>query len=361
MQIKNAKLSFLVLFILCVFSFSFFVIAKENNENQNIFLDNDQDGLSDQEEKAYGTDPNNADTDGDSYSDGVEVNSGYNPLKPAPGDKLIPEETAKNQLSKNQTTSNLDQENLTQKLTTEISGIIKTSQANGKDPDLTEIQIITSEMLNQELTDEDFPEVKKEDLKIKKQNYKNLSEEKRKEQMKKDFTDYELAILYILTSNSPEPITSINTIDAVFNKILQDSTTAITEKNPEKINKLLINNTKILEQMKSIEVPEEAVDLQIKGMKLIIFSSNLTTLIMNNKEDPLSDVVNLSKVNSFFSAIMGYIGEFQLKSEYYGINYANKDIQKEIKKMGIDPSAIITNNLGVETISTTEVETTETE
>ena len=42
--------------------------------------DSDKDGLTDIEElKIYGTDPNNSDTDGDSYLDGDEVKNGYNP------------------------------------------------------------------------------------------------------------------------------------------------------------------------------------------------------------------------------------------------------------------------------------------
>lgn len=44
-------------------------------------VDSDNDGLFDREEvKVYGTDPLKADTDGDSYSDGVEVKGGFNPL-----------------------------------------------------------------------------------------------------------------------------------------------------------------------------------------------------------------------------------------------------------------------------------------
>jgi hypothetical protein len=41
--------------------------------------DTDNDGLSNSEEKKYGTDPKNPDTDGDSYLDGQEVEAGYNP------------------------------------------------------------------------------------------------------------------------------------------------------------------------------------------------------------------------------------------------------------------------------------------
>ncbi|MEA1936627.1 MAG: hypothetical protein U9N04_00765, partial [Patescibacteria group bacterium] len=44
--------------------------------------DSDQDGLSDEMEAFYGTDPNNPDTDGDGFSDGNEVTRGYDPLLP---------------------------------------------------------------------------------------------------------------------------------------------------------------------------------------------------------------------------------------------------------------------------------------
>ncbi len=74
---------------LVVFLWTFFALAENKNGN-NIFLDSDQDGLTDQEEKTIGTDPYNPDTDSDGYQDGKEVSSGYNPLKAAPGDALMP-------------------------------------------------------------------------------------------------------------------------------------------------------------------------------------------------------------------------------------------------------------------------------
>ena len=46
----------------------------------SILKDSDNDGLSDDVEAIYGTDPNNPDTDGDSWPDGEEVQNGYNPL-----------------------------------------------------------------------------------------------------------------------------------------------------------------------------------------------------------------------------------------------------------------------------------------
>lgn len=47
-------------------------------ENPN--KDTDGDGLTDVEEKGFGTDMNNEDTDGDGYLDGQEIDNGYNPL-----------------------------------------------------------------------------------------------------------------------------------------------------------------------------------------------------------------------------------------------------------------------------------------
>lgn len=41
--------------------------------------DGDLDGLSNEKEQFYGTDPNNPDTDSDGYTDGSEVTNGYNP------------------------------------------------------------------------------------------------------------------------------------------------------------------------------------------------------------------------------------------------------------------------------------------
>lgn len=43
-------------------------------------VDSDKDGLQDELEAKYGTDPQKYDTDGDSYNDGEEISHGYNPL-----------------------------------------------------------------------------------------------------------------------------------------------------------------------------------------------------------------------------------------------------------------------------------------
>lgn len=51
-------------------------------------LDSDNDGFPDPDERKFGTDPFNPDTDKDGYSDGAEIARGYNPLIASPNDKL---------------------------------------------------------------------------------------------------------------------------------------------------------------------------------------------------------------------------------------------------------------------------------
>lgn len=57
-------------------------IPMSYDEDYDWNLDTDADGLSDELEKMYGTDPSKIDTDGDGYSDSEEVEAGYDPLNP---------------------------------------------------------------------------------------------------------------------------------------------------------------------------------------------------------------------------------------------------------------------------------------
>ncbi|MCK4592721.1 hypothetical protein KAT63_04795 [Candidatus Parcubacteria bacterium] len=95
----NKKIILLIIIMLIIVSGAvyFLFLNKEDNdklpveENAEVLedkkeveidkeLDTDQDGLPDYLEKIIGTDINNSDTDGDSYSDFEEIKNGYNPL-----------------------------------------------------------------------------------------------------------------------------------------------------------------------------------------------------------------------------------------------------------------------------------------
>ncbi len=57
-------------------------VAATNTSTTGTSLDSDHDGLSDAQEKLYGTDPLKADTDGDGYTDLTEIRSSYSPTGP---------------------------------------------------------------------------------------------------------------------------------------------------------------------------------------------------------------------------------------------------------------------------------------
>jgi lipoprotein-anchoring transpeptidase ErfK/SrfK len=62
--------------IFCFFILSIPVMAET-------ILDTDQDGISDEAEiNLYHSDPNQVDTDGDGYNDGIEIKTGFSPLNP---------------------------------------------------------------------------------------------------------------------------------------------------------------------------------------------------------------------------------------------------------------------------------------
>lgn len=70
-------------FYLNFLSIFFAAFAPAAYADQLVFgngIDSDKDGLSDELEAKYSTDPENFDTDGDGYSDGEELNHGYDPL-----------------------------------------------------------------------------------------------------------------------------------------------------------------------------------------------------------------------------------------------------------------------------------------
>lgn len=64
---------------------------QESLYNTNPFkADTDGEGLSDREEiKVYHTDPRNPDTDGDGFSDGAEVKAGFDPTNSSPTAKVV--------------------------------------------------------------------------------------------------------------------------------------------------------------------------------------------------------------------------------------------------------------------------------
>ena len=177
MKIKKIKIATLILLCMTFGSFNFYVYANTDTAKNNLSLDSDNDGLTDVKENAYGTNPNKADTDDDGYSDGVEIKSGYDPLKPAPGDNII----------KTPATSVALPESGTSNLTNDFSTAVDTflNGNTGKDVSVDDLQGVVADSLAQvkssdTITFDSLPVVDITKIKILKQPYSSLSADEQK-------------------------------------------------------------------------------------------------------------------------------------------------------------------------------------
>jgi hypothetical protein len=329
---KKFNATFLLLSVLVILSIAWYSSAQEQSTTQNnIFLDSDQDGLTDQEEKTYGTDPNKADTDGDGYSDGSEVKSGYDPLKAAPGDKLAPAIAETNSTS----TQENDQENMTQVVAEKISALATDSSSGNSDVSLEEINNIVDEALNVSSTAPEIASFTKEDLKIKKQDFSGLSTDQIKKKKKDDFSTYITQVFYIISSNSPTPITSNEDFSSINSQLTQTITSAILSRDASSLEDLQKSGNNILEQMKEVEVPEDLIDTHLKALNFYTYSEKLVDYINPNPDDPVEDMANFSQLEGFISSLMTFNQEVQSKFSEYGLTY-DETMKKQLKDLGIE-------------------------
>lgn len=326
MKTKKITLPLIVLFALTFLSFSFFVVAQEKNESQNIFLDSDQDGLSDAEEKAYGTDPFNPDSDGDSYSDGVEVEGGYNPLKPAPGDRLIPI------LDYSEIEDDANTENLTRELTQKASAL---SDPGDDGVPIDDIRDLVTEVIGNKFDGESLPEISEEEIKIKEQNYSKLSDKKAYEKRKDDFIDYAATTSYILSSNSPLPITSSNDMFSSMQESFQNFSLAMTVNDLSSLEEYKKSGERVLEQLSDVEVPEEMVETHKKALQFARHSVSLQESIRPNPKDPISELLDLTKIQGLLNNFSEFTGDIERKIAEYELEDDPKFIEK-MDSLGIE-------------------------
>ncbi len=333
MKIKNVKSVLAVLVILIVTSFVFFVSAKERADTSNIILDSDQDGLTNAEEKLYGTDINNPDTDGDGYSDGTEVMSGYDPLKPAPNDKLTkPDKKAiiVKEVVNTTREQKQDKNNLTQELAKKISQLSKEKNGANKDVSLQQIKELVNQSLDNNNDEEVLTsEISKKDIKIKKEDYSHLSKSEIKQKKKEAFIDYITAVFYILSSNSPEPVTNSSSMASITSQIVKKIANALATRNIQPIKDISQSGEKMLAQLKDLKVPKELVDIDLKALQFAEYTQNMEKYIKST-DDPLTDIANFSRMSGLAENLISFSQDVQVKFSEYDINY-DEDIKDKLK------------------------------
>ncbi len=311
---KGTKFTLFLFFSLLILSTAFFVFADDVVNTKNIFQDSDQDGLSNDEEKLYGTNPSVKDTDGDGYGDGIEVESGYDPLKPAPGDKIIKESS-----SVSSATSSEESENLTQKAASEIVNILKSTDENGQAVSLDDVNESVQKVLSGSVEEVTLPDVDIKDIKIKKGPSKNLSEKKRAEQERSDITEYLTVVSYIIANNSPQSFRTENEFVGLISSLATQSISSLAGGNTQQLNALSGVAEKILEQLKEVEVPAAMLDLHIKALKMAKYSLQLNKNLKIDPTDPFGQIAEFSKWQGFLGVTSEYFTELEAKLTEYNI------------------------------------------
>lgn len=324
MKIKQLKFILLILCIVFFAGFNYFSFAASDDGSSGkssiANIDSDKDGLSDTEEALYGTAVDVADTDGDGYSDGVEVKSGYDPLRPAPGDKLTVENTA---ASVAQTTSSATDLTLTDSFTADFQAFL--ASKNGQTISTADIQNFTETALAGKVNATDFesiPTVERSQLKIKPQNYAALSVADKKKVLQKDAAEYLNQILYLLISNAPITIATAEEFSVFQADFLNRLTAPSDPENLVYFAELATRLDAFSQQLNTVEVPETMVDLHLKFVKIINGCLSLRNKAsLTDASDPMGNMITLTRANNLLKIFSDFlINDFQVYFKQIGLS-----------------------------------------
>jgi len=312
---------------LFVFSFHSNAISA-----QTLFEDFDQDGLSNEEESVLGTDPYNADTDGDGYSDYTEISGGYDPLKPAPGDKIIPEEETPEQSVKENASGDAaameedivldDAANITRQTAAKLAGIASEAVSEGSDVSLDTVEELVGEALAEAEKPVELPEVDEDEIRLLEQDYDDLDEEERLEREREDSVKYLSSIAYIAASTMPEQIdfTDQNKAANIAQNEITKSITQYTQGNYGYIEEWIERGEESLELLREVEVPENMLDIHKRGLQIALYAISLEEISRPNTDDPIGNIANLARAQGLLALVADYQQDVSQKLEDLNIN-----------------------------------------
>ncbi len=289
--IKRFSVAMLSIFI---FGAAVFVIA--NAANIPAFSDSDQDGLSDDEEKAYGTDFSDRDSDDDGYSDGTEVKSGYDPLKPAPGDKMIVGNPKASEAR-----SNDSKKGLTEEFAGDFRQFVEskdkqTITVDDMDAFVTEKM---ADKIGDPITKDTLPQADISKIVIKKQSYDGMDEKSKLEQEKKDWETYQKDVFSIFVANMPGQVSTEDDLDAFYREF-ESKLASLASTNPgyQYFRNIAVNLRDFVSQAEQMEVPESALSLHIGLLRISKGFLALKDPTLPAIEDPLTKFIILYRANS---------------------------------------------------------------
>lgn len=315
-------ITFALFALLIVSALTFF--SQADNTDLTLFEDFDRDGLSNGEENSLGTDPNTADTDGDSYSDGVEIESGYDPLIPAPGDRIVKEDVPL-QISPIQSSTT----NVTKKISESMVSYIADAQEAGNTSITSEdFSEAVLKAVDEEVVFSEIPPIDLDEITIKEQNFDNLSAKEKEELMKEDATEYFTSISYIFMTSFPDNFFERSPEDIQNEVMSQLSGFTSSVDDFKYFEDLASNALKAEKQMTEIAVPEDLANIHAEGLYLLRYMADLYEQgdYKNVNNDAAPMIATLAQIQGLITTSLAFQEHVQEKLDYYEIGDQFLDI-----------------------------------
>jgi hypothetical protein len=315
MREKDSKI--IVFAGLLLASFLLFHFSGANDNKLDYFQDRDQDGLSDEEEKALGTDWQKADTDGDGYTDGVEVSSGYDPLVPAPGDRIGTSVTEDKKVSHQGKGEKKERKNLTKefiaKLRARKGTAIETFKNANEDGLVTKIDDI-NKLKGVSLTEEDIQELAKEtvgDVDIE-EEIKDIPEgelnilpkvvasssKKKRKKIKKEIEDYLAEVSFLAVNNLPFSANDEKSFNDRLDRFMVGIGQDIVTGNDLEAKQSKVKLMKFVEELKRLETPYVLKDVHKRTVALLQYLTEQDEEVVFRKDDPIAMGVMIGKLQA---------------------------------------------------------------
>jgi len=323
---KKKLVFFTILFLV------WFGLSQADFSGPNFIQDKDGDGLTDQEELAFGTDPNNSDSDSDGYTDGVEIKSGYDPLKASPGDKLINVQGEQTENTETEDKTNLTDQYLEElvaekgdylgALKLAVEGDTETIEKNdlGKlsltEDDLNSVLEKVSE--KSQLSEAEVAPVSEDEIIVLPQP-KGTAEEI-KAQEKKQIEKYLTTLGYLIITRAPFEINTQEDLTNSGATFAQEMVTALMSGDFNKIEQAREKNLEIFQELKKTEVPEVIKEFHLKMLYLYkYFLEGVNEKELVNQADPVAMMLSLGKMQALMLKSQELSNQLQEICTEYGI------------------------------------------
>ncbi len=347
----NRVIVFLGLLLVAFLAFNL-VGAKDNK--LNYFQDRDQDGLSDEEEKALGTDWQNPDTDGDGYTDGVEVSGGFNPLIPAPGDRFSDEDAEKVNKIVKVAGARKERKNLTQEFIAKLKakkGVAletfqEASSENGvvsslddvkklKQVSLTEkdVRELAQETVKEVDVDSEIKEIPEEELNILPKVVAK-SDKKKKAKIKKQIEDYLAETGFLMVSDLPFQVNQQGQFESKLTEFITGIGDDIVMGNDLETKRAKTKLIEFVDALKKVETPYVLKDIHKSAISLLQYLAEQDEEVVFRKDDPIAMGVMIGRLQAVMNKMQEVQGEMDLVLEKYGVNNEELGVSNEELKGG---------------------------